>query len=89
MVTPDRFHLTQGEADLSTYQFGTRCALHHFCRHCGIAPFYRPRANPANYMVNARCLDGFDLNSVELISFDGQSWELRPDAPYTGIWKIP
>jgi len=87
MVTPDRFRLIQGEADLATYQFGTKRALHQFCRHCGVAAFYRPRANPANYMVNARCLDGVDLNSVERVSFDGQSWELRPDAPYTGIWK--
>jgi hypothetical protein len=38
-------------------------------------------------MVNARCLDGVDLNSVERVAFDGQSWELHPDAPYTGVWK--
>jgi hypothetical protein len=56
MVTPDRFRLIQGEADLATYQFGTKHALHHFCRHCGVAAFYRPRANPSNYMINARCL---------------------------------
>ena len=87
MVTPDRFRLIQGEADLATYQFGTKRALHHFCRHCGVAAFYRPRANPSNYMVNARCLDGVDLDSVEQVAFDGQSWELRTDAPYAGIWK--
>jgi hypothetical protein len=87
MVSPDRFRLIQGEGDLATYQFGTMCALHHFCRNCGVAAFYRPRANPANYMVNVRCLEGVDLDSLERVAFDGRSWELRADAPYTGIWK--
>jgi len=70
MVTPDRFRLIQGEANLATYQFGTKRALHHFCRHCGVAAFYRPRANPFNYMINARCLDSVDLKSVERVAFD-------------------
>ena len=87
MVSPDRFRLIQGEADLATYKFGTMRALHQFCRHCGVAAFYRPRANPASYMVNVRCLEGFDLDSLERLAFDGRNWELRPDAPYTAIWK--
>ena len=88
MVSPDRFRLLQGEEDLATYQFGTGRARHHFCRHCGIAPFYRPRANPENYMINVRCLEGVDLGSIERVRFDGRSWESRPDAPDTGIWKV-
>ena len=88
MVSPDRFHLIQGEEALATYQFGTGRALHHFCRYCGVASFYRPRANPANYMINARCLEDVDLDSLERVRFDGLSWEARPDAPYTGIWKV-
>jgi hypothetical protein len=88
MVTADRFRLIRGADDLATYQFGTGRALHHFCRVCGVAPFFRPRANPANYMVNARCLDGVDLEAIERVRFDGASWELRPDAPYTGVWKL-
>lgn len=87
MVPPDRFRLIQGEADLATYQFGTMRALHQFCRHCGVAAFYRPRANPANYMINVRCLEDVDVESLERVAFDGRSWELHSDAPYTGIWK--
>jgi hypothetical protein len=26
--------------------------------------------------------------TVEKVSFDGASWESRPDAPYAGIWKV-
>jgi hypothetical protein len=87
MVEPDDFRLLSGTEDLATYQFGTMTARHQFCRHCGIAPFYRPRANPAKYMVNVRCLEGVDLQSLRVEQFDGRGWELRPDAPYTGIWK--
>jgi hypothetical protein len=87
MVRPENFRFLSGEGDLATYQFGTMTARHHFCKHCGVAPFLRPRANPANYIVNIRCLDGVDLGSLPIEPFDGRSWELRPDAPYKGIWK--
>ena len=88
MVLPDRFRLLQGQDALATYQFGTKRARHHFCRHCGVAPFFRPRANPENYMINARCLEDVNLDSLELVRFDGRSWEARSDAPYTGIWNV-
>lgn len=87
MVTPERFRLLSGETDLATYQFGTRAALHHFCTHCGVASFYRPRANPSNYMINVRCLDGIDVGAVHIVHFDGRSWEPTPGAPYVGPWK--
>jgi hypothetical protein len=38
-------------------------------------------------MINVRCLDGVDLGTLQIEKFDGRSWEARPDAPYTGIWK--
>ena len=75
--------------NFETYQFGTRVARHLFCRHCGVASFYRPRADPSKYMVNVRCLEGVDFARLKIEKFDGQSWEARPDAPYKGIWKDP
>jgi len=87
MVPAERFRLVSGAEDLETYQFGTFTARHLFCRYCGIAPFYRPRADPTKYMINVRCLDGVDLGTLRIEKFDGRSWEARPDAPYTGIWK--
>lgn len=44
MVTHEDFRLLAGAGDLATYQFGTMTARHHFCRHCGVAPFIRPRS---------------------------------------------
>ena len=86
MVPPGQFRLLAGAEDLATYQFGTGTARHHFCRHCGIASFYRPRANPEYFDVNVRCLDGVDLDRLRVDRFDGRSWEARADAPYTGTW---
>jgi hypothetical protein len=79
--------MLSGSEDSAIYQFGTRVARHIFCRHCGVASFYRPRADPSKYMINVRCLEGVDFGRLKIEKFDGQSWEARPDAPYTGIWK--
>jgi hypothetical protein len=87
LVPPERFRLLAGADDLTTYQFGTHSARHQFCRHCGVASFYRPRLDPSQYMVNARCLDGVDPATLDVVHFDGRSWEAGPDAPYAGIWK--
>ncbi len=67
--------LEQAEGSpLCEYRFGTRKAVHMFCRHCGISPFYRPRSHPESWSVNARCFDGgFEGWTIE--DFDGQNWE--------------
>ena len=75
IVPPERFELLSGREDLSTYQFNTRTAKHHFCRHCGVAPFYIPRSDPDKIDVNARCLDGVDPATLEITRFDGRNWE--------------
>lgn len=87
IVPTERFRLLSGEADLATYQWGTMTARHHFCRHCGVATFTRPRADPEKYLVNVRCLEGVDLGALRIEHFDGRNWALRRDAPYTGPWK--
>jgi hypothetical protein len=64
-----------GEEELTAYRFHTRTATHLFCRHCGIHPFHRPRIDPSGWSVNARCLDGFDLEAWPREAFDGRNWE--------------
>src|SRR5690242_13499012 len=73
IVPPDRFELLSGQDALSTYQFGTRTARHHFCTTCGIASFYVPRSDPDKVDVNVRCLDGIDLATLRIARFDGQN----------------
>ena len=75
IVLPEDFELISGEGDLATYTFNTKVAKHTFCKHCGIHPFYVPRSDPDKIDVNARCLDGIDLDRIELKRFDGQNWE--------------
>lgn len=75
IVPPDCFTLLQGEDALSTYRFNTGVARHHFCRTCGIHPFYRPRSHPNDYDVNLRCLDDVAIEDFEIVPFDGQHWE--------------
>jgi hypothetical protein len=76
IVPPERFTLLQGEADLTTYQFGTHTAKHTFCRHCGIHAFYVPRSHPDKISVNPRCLDGVDAVALKPSQFfDGRNWE--------------
>src|SRR5512140_3759075 len=79
IVPPERFDLLQGESDLATYQFNTKIAKHHFCKVCGVHPFYVPRSDPDKIDVNARCLDGVDVTTLKPKPFDGQNWERAID----------
>ncbi len=75
IVPPADFELLSGRDDLTTYRFNTQVAQHTFCRVCGIHPFYVPRSDPDKIDVNVRCLEGVELSSVPLRSFDGRNWE--------------
>ena len=75
IVTLEQFELLSGEEDLTTYEFNTRVAKHRFCRHCGIHSFYVPRSDPDKIDVNVRCLDGIDVDALQVTRFDGRHWE--------------
>ena len=75
IVPPEDFELLKGEDNLSTYTFNTGIAKHHFCKTCGIHPFYRPRSHPNDYDVNVRCLDGAAIEQFTITHFDGKHWE--------------
>ena len=73
---PATFRLLRGKTALKAYTFGTGVAQHTFCAHCGMHPFYIPRANPHRISVNARCLDDIDGPSLQPKRFfDGRHWE--------------
>jgi hypothetical protein len=84
IVPPENFELLSGKNDLTTYTFNTGVAKHTLCKHCGIHPFYVPRSDPDKIDVNARCLDGIDLESLSLKHFDGKNWEtaIEKDVPW-------
>lgn len=82
LIVPESdFELLCGGDMLTTYTFGTHTAKHHFCRHCGIHSYYRPRSQPDRVDVNVRCLDGVDPSEFQVSTFDGQNWEDSVDEP--------
>lgn len=74
-VAPEQFRLIGSDDTLATYQFGTRTAKNHFCRVCGIAPYRRARSDPNKVDVNVRCLEGVELDALQIRRFDGINWE--------------
>lgn len=75
IVPPEDFELLSGRESLATYEFNTKTAKHHFCKTCGMHPFYSPRSDPDKVDVNVRCLDGIVLEDLKLPCFDGKNWE--------------
>ena len=66
--------ISEGEELLSTYQFHTMTAKHHFCSRCGIHLFHQRRIVPGLYAVNVAVLDGvspFDFGDVPVL--DGEN----------------
>lgn len=79
IVGAENFELLSGSESLRTYTFNTGTAKHHFCRHCGVHPFYVPRSHPDGFSVNLRCLDGDVEGEFTIAPFDGQNWEANAD----------
>ena len=75
IVQPNDFELLSGRDELTAYEFNTKTAKHHFCRTCGMHPFYVPRSDPDKVDVNVRCLDNVDLTQLNPPTFDGKNWE--------------
>ena len=63
---------TKGDA-LSTYEFGSKVAKHHFCNQCGIYTFHQTMSKPGHYRINIGCLEGIDSASLAFDVFDGVS----------------
>lgn len=70
----DGLRFTQGEDNLTLYQFNTKVARHHFCKTCGIYTHHQRRSNPNEFGVNLACLtDQTPFQLSEIIVHDGQN----------------
>jgi hypothetical protein len=60
---------------MTLYQFNKKVIQHFFCRTCGVESFARGRGPDGTEMasINVRCLDGIDLESLQVTPFDGRS----------------
>lgn len=69
------FNLEQGNEVLGDYQFGKKHIHHRFCTKCGIRPFGHGVAPQGGemYAVNVRCLEGIELEGLQVTPYDGKS----------------
>jgi len=73
-VTPDNFRLLSGEEVLTEYRFNKQIINHNFCKICGIKSFACGIGRQGEMRaINVRCLDGVDLERLNVMKFDGKS----------------
>jgi hypothetical protein len=72
-VQPECFRLLTPLEDLARYTLFTRTALDYFCPTCGIHPLAEAQDRTGRPMaaINVRCLEGIDLESLQVRHFDG------------------
>lgn len=72
----DKLQLKTPAAAISTYRFNKHVIEHQFCPNCGCAPFAfgTDRQGQPTASVNVRCLEDFDLSSIERVPVDGKSF---------------
>ncbi len=74
-VPRDSLKLLTPEEDASTYLFNKHAIKHRFCPTCGMHPYGEAKGPDGTEMaaVNARCLEGIDLQAIPVTHFDGRS----------------
>jgi hypothetical protein len=73
LISPDFINISAEKGVLSSYQFGTMTARHHFCKQCGIHTFVDTRLNPGHYRVNLGCVDELDVLRIPEKIYDGKA----------------
>ncbi|HVV17450.1 MAG TPA: GFA family protein [Polyangia bacterium] len=74
-VPANQFTLKSGGEGLTDYQFNKHVIHHLFCSRCGIKSFARGvgRDGSEQVAVNVRCLDGVDVEKLNVQRFDGRA----------------
>ena len=74
-VPTSAFKLTEGNDELTDYQFNKKMVHHLFCNTCGTASFGRGSDDKGNEMiaVNVRCLDDVDISTLTITPYDGKN----------------
>jgi hypothetical protein len=74
-VPEAQFKLDSGADSLSSYKFNKHIIDHVFCKGCGIKSFAHGKGRDGAKMIalNVRCLDGVELDKLEIKHVDGAS----------------
>ena len=71
-----QFKLLSGAADLTDFEFNRHMIQHKFCSTCGIQSFAigtDPKTGAKMAAIDARCVDGIDIDALKVKKFDGRS----------------
>ena len=72
-VSPSDFEISSEPNVLSTYDFGSKVAKHHFCNKCGIYTFHQTMSKPGFYRINIGCISGLNSSDMPFKVYDGAS----------------
>jgi hypothetical protein len=74
-VPREKMRLLSSEDAASTYTFNRHVIKHRFCPTCGMHPYGEGVDSKGNATaaINIRCLEGIDLEAVQVSHFDGRS----------------
>jgi hypothetical protein len=74
-VPATAFTLDSGDDALTSYKFNKHVIDHVFCKSCGIKSFAHGKGRDGTAMValNVRCLDGVDIDKLQIQHVDGAS----------------
>ena len=70
-VAPEDIDIEIKDSSLSTYQFGSKTAKHHFCKQCGIYTFHETKSKPSHFRLNIGCIEGINSLEIPVEIFDG------------------
>jgi hypothetical protein len=74
-VPTSAFTLLSGADAMLDYQFGKKTAHHPFCKTCGVRTHTLwGEGDDAKAIVNLRCVDGLDVDSLAVTKYDGASF---------------
>ncbi|HVE48713.1 MAG TPA: GFA family protein [Casimicrobiaceae bacterium] len=74
-VSRDQLRVETPDDAVGSYMFNKHVIEHRFCPNCGIHVFGEGTDPKGNRMaaVNLRCIEGLDLESIPVQTFDGRS----------------
>lgn len=74
-VPPAAVDFESGADGLTEYRFNSKKIAHLFCPTCGVAAYSRGKTPDGKEMVaiNVRCLDGVELDGLDITHYDGAS----------------
>lgn len=73
-IEPENLLELTGQQNLSIYRFGDLLVNHYFCKDCGVYPFHDAIESPGRYRINLGCIDGIDIDALEISQIDGRSF---------------